>query len=416
MGANRTLTDLAIQKAKPPAKGVRKLSAGAGLQLWVYPNGAKLWRMAYRFAGKQRVLSGEAYRGAGREKVWSLADAQEWRDRELRVLATGFDPGVAKRQRTVAAKIARTNTFAAVADALLALRRRENRAEKTLEKKAWLIGLATRDIGDRPLPEIGAPEILAILKKVEERGKLETARKLRATIGEVFRYGQANALCSVDPTTALKGAIARPTVKGRAAVREPEAVGGLMRAIAGYEGQPETRIALQLLSHTFVRPGELRGGEWPEISGTVWTIPAPRMKGRVDHKVPLSKQALALIEQLHRLTGGGRFMFPSTRTRSRPMSDNTLNAALRRIGYGGDIATAHGFRSTASTLLNESNEFHPDAIERALAHKEADEIRGAYDKSKRWKERVRMAQWWSDKLDGLRDGVPRTDKLEKQAF
>jgi integrase len=218
-----------------------------------------------------------------------------------------------------------------------------------------------------------------------------------------------------DVAADLKGALTAPKVKHHSAIIDPKGVGERMRAIDGFDGHPTTMWALRLAPHVFVRPGELRNAEWAEIEldAAVWRIPAARMKMRREHVVPLSTQAIAILKEAQKLTGSGRLVFPSIRTPLRPMSENTLNAALRRLGYGGDEMTSHGFRSTASTLLNESGKWSTDAIERALAHGDADSVRAAYHRGAHWDERVKMAQWWSDYLDGLREGgkvvgFPRT--------
>ncbi len=248
--------------------------------------------------------------------------------------------------------------------------------------------------------------MLAVLRKVEVRGRHETARQLRSTIGSVFRYAIATARADNDPTFALRGALTTPKVKPRAAVTDPKAVGALVRSVWGYDGQPATKAALQLMAYLFPRPGELRLAEWPEfdLEAAVWSIPAQRMKMRRPHKVPLPPQAIAILTQLRDMTGHGKLVFPSAWSQLRPISDNTLNAALRRLGYSQDEATAHGFRATASSLLNESGLWHADAIERQLAHEDADAVRRAYARAEFWDERVRMMQWWADKLDALREG------------
>lgn len=248
--------------------------------------------------------------------------------------------------------------------------------------------------------------VLKCLRKVEAKGNYETARRLRAKIGAVFRYAIANGVAETDPTYALRDALIRPTVTSRAAIIDPKALGGLLRAIDGFEGQMTTRIALRLLALLAQRPGELRHATWEEfdLGNAVWSIPAERMKMRRTHRVPLPDAALALLSELRELTGSGRYLFPSLRSVARPMSENTLNGALRRMGYGGDEMTAHGFRATFSTLANESGLWNPDAIERALAHVEANEVRRAYARGEHWDERVRMADWWAGFLGNAQAG------------
>jgi integrase len=268
------------------------------------------------------------------------------------------------------------------------------------------LSLAKPDIGNRPIAEISAPEVLRVLRAVEARGRHETARRLRATIGQVFRYAVATGRADADPTGALKGAITTPVTRHRAAIIEPKAFGGLLRAIGDYEGAPETRIALALLSLTFVRPGELRAAEWSEfdLEAAVWAIPAEKMKMKRPHRVPLAPHAVALLRELRAITSGGKFLFPSVRSADRCMSENTINAALRRLGFGKDEMTGHGFRSAASSILNESGLWHADAIERQLAHVDNDSVRRAYARADYWEERTRMMNWWAEKCVQLQGG------------
>ncbi|TIU87441.1 MAG: integrase, partial [Mesorhizobium sp.] len=233
------------------------------------------------------------------------------------------------------------------------------------------------------------------LRTVEVRGRYESARRLRSTIGSVFRYAIATARADTDPTSALRGALIRPTVTPRAAITDPKALGGLLRAIESFDGQPATRAALKLMALLFPRPGELRAAEWDEFDfkTSVWTIPEARMKMRRPHRVPLSRQAVCILAELRKISEIGTLLFPSVRSAARPISDNTLNAALRRMGYSKNEATAHGFRATASTLLNECGKWHPDAVERQLAHIENNNVRRAYARAEHWEERARMMQW-----------------------
>ena len=390
------LTDTAVRNAKPGDR-LRKLSDGGGLQLWVLPTGSRLWRLAYRFEGKQKLLALGAYPDLG------LADARRARDEHRKALATGIDPAAARK---LAKRTPRpvADTFGAVADELVAKLAREGKAASTLAKWEWLLSLARPDLGDRPLSEIRPIDVLAVLRLAEQRGRLETARRLRSTIGGVFRYAIATARAETDPTTALRGALTTPTVTPRAAVTDGVALGALLRAIETYDGQPTTRTALQLMALLFPRPGELRAAEWTEfdLDSAIWSIPAARTKMRRPHRTPLPHQAVALLRDLQAITGRGRLAFPSIRTPLRSISENTLNAALRRLGYRQDEATAHGFRATASTLLNESGLWAADAIERQLAHVDADSVRRAYARGEHWDERVRMMRWWADRLDELR--------------
>lgn len=393
------LTDIEIRKAKPRPK-VYKLSDGAGLQLWVYPEGAKRWRFAYRFGGKQKALAIGVYPDIG------LKEARDARDGARHLLKENRDPSEAKKAARLAKATAYTNSFDTIAGELLEKKRREGRAEATLDKFEWLMSLAKPHIGHRPIAEIKATEVLAALKTVEARGRHETAKKLRAALGEVFRYAVATGRAETDPTGALKGALTAPTVTPRAAIIDPLAFGGLLRAIDGYHGAPETKAALELLALTFVRPGELRAAEWAEfdLDAGLWVIPADRMKMRRPHRVPLAPRAVATLRELQAITGTGRFVFPSVRTSARCMSEGTLNAALRRLGFTGEEMTGHGFRAAASSMLNESGLFNPDAIERQLAHVDNDDVRRAYHRADYWDERAKMMTYWADRCDAMRRG------------
>lgn len=393
------LTDLGIKRAQPRAKIV-KLSDGGGLQLWITPDGAKRWRLAYRFAGAQKVLAVGVFPEVG------LKDAREARDAARKVLARGDDPLAAKKAAKAAKAGEGANTFSAVATELAEKKRRDGKAAATLRKFDWFMSFAFPTLGSRPICEISAREVLAVLKEVEARGTHETAHKLRTAIGDVFRFGIATARADNDPTIALRGALVAPTVKPRAAIVAPKAFGGLLRAIADYDGAAETRCALELLALTFVRPGELRAAEWDEfdLAAALWEIPAGRMKMRKAHRVPLAPLAVAVLGDLRKLTGQGRFLFPSVRTMARCMSENTLNAALRRMGFTNDDMTSHGFRASASSMLNESGLWNADAIERQLAHVDADNVRRAYARAEFWDERVRMMAWWADRCAEMKRG------------
>jgi integrase len=393
------LTDRAIRAIKLGPK-LRKVSDGGALQLWIDPRGYRFWRYAYRFNGKQRVLALGSYPNI------SLAEARKKRDAARELLRDGKDPMVERRLERVTKRVAAANTFKAIADELVARKRDDGKADRTLEKATWLLNIASADLGKRPIAEISAAEILSVLRAVERRGKLESARRLRAAIGQVFRFAIATARAENDPTIALRGALLSPKVKHRAAILDPLALGAFLRAVDGFIGQPETKAALQLMPLLYPRPGELTRAEWVEfdLSGEVWKIPARNDKMRRGLDVPLASQSIAILRELHDITGHRRLVFPGTRTPERPLSENTLNAAIRRLGYGADEVVAHGFRSSASTLLNESGKWSRDAIEKSLGHIEKDSVRRAYNRGLFWEERVRMAQWWADYLDALRRG------------
>jgi integrase len=393
------LTDLAIKRALPGPK-VIKLSDGGGLQLWITPDGAKRWRLAYRFGGSQKAFAIGVYPEVG------LKDARETREAAKKNLALGRDPSQLKKVAKAAKPEAGQNTFAAIAEELLEKKRRDRKAAATLRKFEWFMSFALPALGSRPIGEISAREVLAVLKEVEARGIHETARKLRTAIGDVFRFAIATARAENDPTTALRGALVTPTVTPRAAIVAPNAFGGLLRAIEDYQGAIETRTALELLALTFVRPGELRAAQWVEfnLDGAVWEIPAGRMKMRKAHRVPLAPRAVQVLKELQKLTGQSGFLFPSVRSVARCMSENTLNAALRRMGFKNEDMTSHGFRASASSMLNESGLWNADAIERQLAHIDGDSVRRAYARAEFWDERVRMMTWWADRCDELRRG------------
>jgi integrase len=360
------LTDRKIRNAGAPSSRVVKLSDGEGLQLWLQPSGAKLWNMAYRFGGKQRKLA------IGPYPRISLKEARTRRDEAKKLLAAGLDPSQQKRIAKLTATAQNANTFATIADELLSQKRREGKAPATIAKLEWLFGLAKPALGARPIIAIEAPEVLQVLRSVEVRDRLETARRLRSVIGSAFRFAVVTGRASVDPTGALRGALIAPTVRHRAAIIEPPALGELLRAIDGHNGMPEVRGGLQLLALTFVRPGELRGARRDEIDldEAVWTIPSERMKMRRPHRIPLTRQTIAVLKNLRSITGEADLILPGARGRGRPLSENTLNAALRRLGYTKDEMTAHCFRAAASSILNESGLWNADAIEAQLAHVE----------------------------------------------
>jgi len=391
------LTDAHVRNAKPRTRPI-KLSDAGGLHLLIQPHGSKLWRMAYRFVGKQRTLALGIYPTVG------LQEARAQRDAAKRLLAKGIDPS---DQRRLDKQTAATgNTFKAVAEEVLEKLQREGRAPRTLKKVRWLLDFAYPSIGERRVAEITAPELLSVLRKVEGRGRYETARRLRSTCGVVFRYAIATGRAERDPSADLRGALTAPKVNHRSAIVDPMAIGALLRAIEGFDGQPTTKAALRLAPLLFVRPGELRHAEWSEIDFAAgeWRITAAKMKMRRPHRVPLSRQALTIIRELQTISGGGRWLFPSVRSVARPISENTMNAALRRLGYGPEEMTTHGFRAMASTRLNEMGRWNPDAIERQLAHQEVDDVRRAYTHAAEyWPERVKMMQVWANYLDKLRE-------------
>jgi integrase len=394
------LTAVAIKAAKGREKQY-KLTDSDGLHLLVMPSGQRYWRMNYRHLGKYKTLA---------FGVWpevDLADARAKRDEARRVLAKGIDPAEKLKLDKIAVSVAAANTFQAVADEWIAKIEREDLSPVTLKKIRWLLSFTYPALGKRPIADISPHELLAVLRTVEVRGRHESAKRIRATCSQVFRYAIATARADRDIATDLKGALIVPKVTHRAAITTPLEAGALLRAIQGFEGYSVTLSALKLLPHVFVRPGELRFAEWDDfdLEKAVWTLPAHKTKMRRVHSVPLSRQALEIITGIETDKRYSKLLFPSLRSVHRPMSENTINAALRRMGYAQDEMTGHGFRAMASTLLNEMGKWNPDAIERQLAHAEGNAVRRAYTRGEYWNERVTMMQDWSDYLDQLRSGA-----------
>lgn len=405
------LTDTAIKSAKPKDKPY-KLGDAKGLFLLVQPSGGKLWRLKFRVDGKEKKLAIGTYPDV------SLKDARKRCDEAREQLAAGKDPGREKQREKLRKGIDAANTFELVAREYIEKRTRDGHApwaSATIAKNEFLLAKLSPGIGALPVSEIEPADVLGVIRKIEATGTLETARRTMQFASGVFRYAVSTTRLRSDPTRDLKGALTTPRVKNHAAILDAAKVGELLRAIDGYSGHASTRQALALAPHLFVRPGELRQAMWEEfdLEGTVWTIPAAKTKMRRAHVVPLSRQAIEILSQARALTSRTKgYVFPSIRTSSRPISENTLNAALRRLGYSSDEMTTHGFRATASTLLNEARDpttkkalWKADAIERALAHGDGDKVRGAYHRGEHWEERVEMAQWWSDYLDALRAGA-----------
>jgi integrase len=404
------LTDVAVRTAKPKPKPY-KLSDERGLYVLVKSvagRAAKYWRFDYRFAGKRKTAALGVYPDV------NLKDAREQRDKARKLLTAGIDPGNAKQAGKKAAKEVAANSFEVVAREWFS----KNKARWSEGHKKRALRLLEKDlfpwIGSRSIATLAAPELLTVLRRIEARNAIETAHRAMNAAGQIFRYAVATGRAERDPTGDLRGALARPQEKHHASITEPRAVGSLMRAIDGYQGQAVTQLALRLAPLVFVRPGELRRAEWSEFdvkklhlnapSEVEWRIPAERMKMREPHLVPLSAQAIRILRELHALTGGGKYLFPSVRNRDRPMSENTMNAALRRLGYGNDEMTSHGFRSMASTLLNEQG-WNRDAIERQLAHAERDNVRSAYNFAEYLPVRRKMMQAWADYLGQLKLGA-----------
>ena len=394
------LTDTFVKNVKPiGSMAGEKHTDGQGLYLHVKGVG-KYWRMSYRFTGKQKTLALGVYPAV------SLLKARQRRDKARELLADGIDPGTAKREEKQIKADAAAHTFGKVARDWLAKTAAE-RAVTTQDKiTAWLDKDVIPFIGAMPISAIGPRDVLAALRKMEARGALDSVHRVKQVIGQVFRYAVAIGAAERDVTQDLKGSLAKPNRRHFAAITEPKQLGGLMRAIATYSGHPNVVAALQLTPLVFVRPGELRTMEWAEVDldAAEWRIPGVKMKMKVDHIVPLSTQALALLRAMHPATGHGKFVFPSLRTGERPMSENTINATLRGMGYAKEVHSAHGFRATARTIMDEVLGERVDLIEHQLAHAVKDVNGRAYNRTAHLPARREMMQRWADYLDKLREG------------
>lgn len=380
---------------KPKATAYRK-SDGGGMYIEVTPGGSKLWRLAYRFDGKQRTLVLGSY------PETPLARAREKRLAAKGLLQDGIDPGAKAKADREERRALAEDTFSAIAEELLARGEREGRAEITISKKRWLLSMAEADIGKRRITEITAKDILEPLKRVEKSGRYESAGRLRTFIGQVFRYAIATGRAENDPTFGLRGAITTPKVTHRPAIIEREPFLKLVQHVWTYQGSAETQAALKLMVLLYPRPGELRLSYWKEfdLEKRTWTIPETRAKMRRQHIKPLSEAAISVLKDLQNLNNRSLLVFPSNQSPGKSISEVTMNHALRRMGYGKDEHVPHGFRASASSLLNESGLWNSDAIEAELGHLTADEVRRAYSRSRYWEERVRMADWWAEFVSG----------------
>lgn len=388
------LTDSAVRNAKPEAKPYKKGDAG-GLFLLVNPTGGKLWRLKYRMDGKERLLAIGSY------PELSLAQAREQAKDARALLAQGVDPSQHKKATKEASKRLNASTFEAVAHEWLGLTKRAPTYGPKLTRR--LENHVFPHIGTRPIAEISKADMVALLERIPQA---ETARRVRWLCAQVFDHAIETDRAERNPTPLAK-TLPTPEPKHRAAIIQPDQVAGLLRAIDSYQGTYVTKSALQLAPLVFVRPGELRAAEWSEIdleAGT-WEIPATRMKMKQPHLVPLSTQAVAILQGIKGLTGHGRYVFPSARTSTRPMSDNAILSALRRMGFEKDEMSGHGFRAMARTILDEVLQVRPDLIEHQLAHAVKDANGRAYNRTSHLPERRRMMQLWADYLDGLKTGA-----------
>lgn len=392
------LTVKEIESA-PPQSRPWKLADERGLYLLISPNGSKRWQLRYSFQGQKKKIS------FGPFPEVSLKSARAKRDYARTMIADGIDPLHRRRTKKLEAKLASENTFAAVAREFIAKRANDGDkaiCETTQKKTEWLLSLIEPKLGNVPVSQISAPLLLSILVEVQDSGRRETAKRLRSFINRVLNYAIATSRAENNPAPALLGALSAPNTRHHPAVIEPGDLSDLLRALDTYRGYASTNAALKLSPHLFQRPGEIRTMKWVDLDfdKAIWTIPAGETKMRLEHRVPLSQQAISIIRSMEDVAAYSEYVFPSFNPK-KPLSENAVNGALKRLGYGG-IMTAHGFRTTASSLLNESREFHPDAIERALAHQDGNAVRAIYNRTQYWDERVRMMQWWSDKLDSLK--------------
>lgn len=393
------LSEFTVRKAKPRDRAY-KLTDGGGLYLHVQPGGSKLWRMKYRHHGKEKLLSFGPY------PLVSIGEARRKRDNAKKLLLDGTDPGAKKRQDRLAAEAKARQTFGLLADEYLERQRTSSAADSTISKTTWLLKDLAGSLSDRPIHEITSAEILALLRSVEKSGRRETARRLRGSISSVFKLAIVTLRAESDPTIALQGALLPPNVQGRAAIVKEEDFGKLLQAIDEYDGWPTIKASLKFMILTCARPGEVRGarrGEF-DLEKAIWHVPAERMKMRQPHDVPLSNQALTVIKHIWPLSAGSELVFPAIRSKHRPLSENAFNSALRRMGYSKDEVTAHGFRVTASSILN-SRGFDPDVIEAVLAHQDGNSIRRAYNRATYWDQRIVLMQEWADLLDELKSGA-----------
>jgi integrase len=388
------LSQLAIINAKPKDKPYLLLD-GEGLHLQIHTSGSKLWRLRFRFGGKANMMSLGAFPAV------SLKEAREKRGEIKKQIAAGINPSLRKKLDRISA--ASPDTFGAIADEYIANLKANDAADITISKNRWLLEDLAAPIRNRPVSEIVPAELLDILKKIEASGRRDTAHRLRSVMGSVFRLAVATLRATNDPTYALRGALLKVKVKHRAAITDEHELGRFLINLDEYDGWPVLQSAFQFLILTMSRPGDVRGMKRTEVDfdKRLWRIPAARMKMRRPHDVPLSRQALTVLNFVWPLNEENELVFPSLRSHKKPLSENAFNSVVRNMGYSKEQATAHGFRSTASTILNERG-FSADVIEAALAHQDEDEIRRIYNRALYLPERKKLMQDWADLLDGFK--------------
>jgi len=388
------LSQLAIINAKPKDKPYLLLD-GEGLHLQIHTSGSKLWRLRFRFGGKANMMSLGAFPAV------SLKEAREKRGEIKKQIAAGINPSLRKKLDRISA--ASPDTFGAIADEYIANLKANDAADITISKNRWLLEDLAAPIRNRPVSEIVPAELLDILKKIEASGRRDTAHRLRSVMGSVFRLAVATLRATNDPTYALRGALLKVKVKHRAAITDEHELGRFLINLDEYDGWPVLQSAFQFLILTMSRPGDVRGMKRTEVDfdKRLWRIPAARMKMRRPHDVPLSRQALTVLNFVWPLNEENELVFPSLRSHKKPLSENAFNSVVRNMGYSKEQATAHGFRSTASTILNERG-FSADVIEAALARQDEDEIRRIYNRALYLPERKKLMQDWADLLDGFK--------------
>ena len=400
------LTDAQVRAAKPNGDRQKKMADGGGLTLVVKAN-SKVWWFRYRFAGKEKTYS------LGNYPEVSLKDAREGRDAARKLLAEHKDPVTHRRSAITETHDKAANTFEVVAEDWLKLQKGQLQDSTIDVTRNRLTKWIFPHLGKLPITEIEPPLVLQVLRKIESKGRHETAHRMRQRISQVYRYAISEGRATRDPAADLRGLLKSPGSKNRAAIVKPKELGGLLRAIEAYAGQPTTCAALQLAPMLFLRPGELRKADWSEIDlkAAMWTVPGDRMKGTLkakragqvpDHKVPLPRQAVEILKALKHITGKKRYVFEAIKP-GRPLSENTINTALRSMGYDTETMVGHGFRATASTLLHEMG-WPPEVIELQLAHRQRNQVAAAYNRSARIEERTAMMQQWADYLESLKNG------------
>ncbi|MDC8454676.1 tyrosine-type recombinase/integrase [Marinobacter sp. DS40M6] len=400
------LTDSMVKAAKSEGQKRRKLADGGGLTLVIKPE-SKVWWFRYRFGGKEKTLSLGSYPEV------SLKEARDGRDAARKLVAQKKDPVTHRRSEGAKNLSAASNTFKAVAEDWLKLQKGQLNDSTIDVTRNRLTKWIYPHLGSMPVTDIEPPLVLQVLRKIETKGKHETAHRMRQRVSQIYRFAISEGRATRDPAADLRGLLKAVPAKNRSAITKPEELGGLLRAMEAYSGQPATCAALQLAPMLFLRPGELRKAVWPEIDlkAGMWIVPGERMKGTMkakragqvpDHKIPLPRQAIEILKPLEKLTGHRPYVFESIKP-GRPLSDNTINTALRSMGYDSDTMVGHGFRATASTLLHEMG-WPPEVIELQLAHRQRNQVAAAYNRSARLDERKAMMQQWADYLDNLKKG------------